>query len=47
MDYRVLNNLLPPVTKFHLKAKRFITLVPLLEINKNYLNYLAQKLLHS
>ena len=33
VDYRMLNSLLPPVTKGHSKAKGIITLVPLPKID--------------
>ena len=34
MDYRALNNLLPPVTKAHVQAKGVLTLVPLQKIDE-------------
>ena len=36
MDYRVINGLLPPVTKAHSKAKGVLTLVPLPKIDEIY-----------
>ena len=36
MDYRVINSLIPPVTKAHSKAKGVLTLVPLPKIDEIY-----------
>ena len=36
VDYRALNNLLPPVTKANSKAKGVLTLVPLPKIDEIY-----------
>ena len=36
VDYRMLNNLLPPVNKAHSKAKGIVTLVPLPKIDEIY-----------
>ena len=43
VDYRALNNVLPPVTKDHSKANGVFTLVPLPKLTRYMLDYLAQK----
>ena len=41
IDYTVLNNLIPPVTKVHSKTKIVLTLVPLPKIDKIYARHNA------
>ena len=44
VDYRMLNNLLPPVNKAHSKAKGIITLVPLPKIDEIYAQLQGSKI---
>ena len=44
VDYRMLNNLLPPVNKAHSKAKGIVTLVPLPKIDEIYAQLQGSKI---
>ena len=44
VDYRMLNSLLPPVSKAHSKAKGIVTLVPLPKIDEIYAQLQGSKI---
>ena len=44
VEYRTLNNLLPPVTKVHSKAKGVLTLVALPKVDEIYVQLFGSKM---